>query len=241
MRNISDLYRLRTNLILLVCLLFTGCQVVTPTATSSSSEQAALLSINAVILEVYESGSLLVGDVRENPAKIISLTIIVPNKGCQYWMVDGQDIRGAAYTDLAVGQEVLISITEMIDTYPGVGHADSISIQSPGAVESQVPMSERWETYLVAEIIAITPNDEYPLYPLVITLRAVEPAAYAGQEVAMWISAQGLVWRKDGERFELLSLEDLEAGQRVKVLVQGPLYWDPTGTGQIIQELVILP
>jgi len=232
----------------LIILLLYGCTLIrreTPAPTPTIdilSEQN--WHIEGVIFNVRSYDHIVVdfGEIKDQLNEIAFFGIVTFTEDCVIWKLEGDAVQFASLSDLAVGQRIKISAKEILENYSII--AQEILIVSPGAVESQTPIS----TSLTPQFIgAITSIDNYfkNNRTKLIHMDVISSPKYPEvEETVFALATHSLLWQQTETGYQLIAEEDLAVGQFVSILLMYAYDEDISESFPyhgLVEEVIVLP
>ncbi len=232
---------------MMIMLLF-GCTLIqreTPATTPTIdilSEQNWY--IEGVIFNVRSYDHIVVdfGEIKDQPNEIAGFGIVTFTEDCVVWKLAGDAVQLASLSDLAVGQRIKISAKEILENYSII--AQEILIVSPGAVESQTPIS----TFLTPQFTgAITSIDNYVKNnrTKLIHLDVISSPKYPNvEETVFALATHSLLWQQTETGYQLITEDDLAVGQIVSILLEYAYDEEISESFPyhgLVEEVIVLP
>lgn len=232
----------------MVIMLLFGCtliQLETPVPTPTIDilfEQR--WHIEGVIFNVRSYDHIVVdfGEIKDQPNEILAYGIVSFTDDCLVWKLEGEEVQPASLSDLAIGQRFKMIAEIIYENYLVI--AQEILIMSPGAVESQTPIS----TFLTPQFTGvITSIDNYVKNNLtkLIRMDVISSPKYPDVEETIFaLAAHSLLWRQTETGYQLITEDDLAVGQIVSILLEYA-YDDEISESSpyhaLVEEVIVLP
>ena len=235
-------------LLSMIIMLLFGCTLIrreTPATTKTIdilSEQN--WHIEGMIFNVRSYDHIVVdfGEIKDQLNEIAFFGIVTFTEDCVIWKLEGDAVQLASLSDLAVGQRIKISAKEILENYSII--AQEILIVSPGAVESQTPIS----TILTPQFTgAITSIDDYVKNnrTKLIHLDVISSPKYPEvEETVFALATHSLLWQQTETGYQLITEDDLTVGQIVSILLMYAYDEDISDSYPyhgLVEEVVVFP
>ncbi len=235
-------------LLSMIIMLLSGCTLVqreipapTPTIDILSEQN---WHIEGVIFNVRSYDHIVVdfGEIKDQPNEIEGFGIVTFTEDCVVWKIESSAVQPASLSALAVGQRIKISAKEILEDYSII--AQEILIVSPGAVETQSPIS----TSLTPQFIgAITSIDNYVKNnrTKLIHMDVISSPKYPEvEETVFALATHSLLWQQTETGYQLITEDDLAVGQFVTILLMYAYDEDISESFPyhgLVEEVIVLP
>lgn len=235
-------------LLSMMAMLLFGCtliQLETPAPTPTIdilSEQH--WQIEGVVLNVrsYEHIVANFGEIKDQPNEIAFYGTITFTDDCLVWKLEGEVVQPASLSGLAIGQRIKINAKEILEDYSII--AQEVLILSPGAVESQTPISTFLTPQFTGTITSIEDyikNNTTKLIHLDVISSPKRPEV---EETVFALVTHSLLWQQTETGYQLITEDDLAVGQIVSILLEYAYDEDMSDRYPyrgLVEEVIVLP
>jgi len=200
--------------------------------------------IEGVIFNVrtYEHIVVDFGEIKDPPNEIAFFGTVTFTEDCLVWKLEREAVQLASLSDLAIGQRIKINAKEILEDYSII--AQEVLILSPGAVESQTPIS----TFLTPQFAgAITSIDNYVKNnrTKLIHLDVISSPKYPDvEETVFALATHSLLWQQTETGYQLITEDDLAVGQIVSILLEYAYDEEISESSPyhgLVEEVIVLP
>lgn len=237
-------------LLSMIIMLLVSCTLIlseTPVPTSTFdilSGQHWVMEGVVLNIRPYDKIVIEFAEIRDKPLEFAVLILgdISFTDDCLVWKVEDESVKAAVLSDLAVGQRIRFNSEYIIESVPFQAQAYEVLILSPGAVESQTPISTFLPPQFTGTITSIEDSDDEYISKLIHLDIISSPLHPDVKEAIFALRAHSLFWQQTETGYQLIKEDDLAVGQVVSVLIQR--YYDEISDRYphqgSIEELIIL-
>ncbi|GEM_PF-5887148 len=232
----------------MMAMLLFGCTMLQPEVTAPTptidilSERHWLIEGVVFNVRSYEHIVVDFGEIKGQPNEIAFYGTVTFTDDCLVWKLEDEAVQPASLSDLAIGQRMKINAQEILEDYSII--AQEVLIFSPGAVESQTPIS----TFLTPQYTGtITSIDDYvqsnttKLIHLDVISSPKHPEV---EETIFAIATHSLLWQQTETGYQLITEDDLAVGQIVSILLEYAYNEDISDRYPyhgLVEEVIVLP
>jgi hypothetical protein len=195
-----------------------------PVKNIESGKVEYSITLELIILAVNRNQTritLSVAELNEAGNEIINEGTVGLPKDCPVFRLEDSQEKSTGCDDLAVGQAVTATLGALRDSYPWYSLANKIVITTPGAVESNTPMSTRLVPQFLGVIAKVTEVQAYRTTYSALTIEVLESSKYPEAKIIQPVLGRRmLVWRYQNGQYHLGDSDDYKPGQKVLILLE---------------------
>jgi hypothetical protein len=232
----------------LIFLLLYACSLIQPETPEPAptidffSEQH--WQTEGVVLNVrtYEHIVVDFGETKDRPNEIAFFGTITFTDDCLVWKLEGEAVQPASLDDLTIGQRIKLTAKEILEDYSII--AREVIILSPGAIESQTPISNSLTPQFTGTITAIDDYVKNNITKLIKLDVISSPKHPEVEETSLALVTHSLLWKQTETGYQLIKEDDLMVGQIISVLLQYAYNKDISDQYPyhgLVEEAIVLP